>query len=203
MATNPAPYQIIMASAQVYWAPVGEVPPLVNAATPGGRWLPVADFDDYDDDGVTITHSSKIETVRGAGTTLIRKASRTEEDCMVSFSIMDQALANFRHAVNLNSLTTIPAASGTPGLERMGGLQGVQVQTMALLVRTLSPKSGDPNSFRQIYIPNCYQSGSPKPKYSKGKAAMLELEFTAMQNPYYTSDLDKFFYYEDYTAPAL
>jgi hypothetical protein len=200
---NAQPYEIIMAPFTVYWAPLGTTAPLVNVLVPVSPWIAIAQLDNYDDSGVTLTHSDKTESVRGAGSTAIRKVSRTEEDLLVNFSIMDVTLANYRLALNSNLVTVYPAATGVPGSEKLGGYQGVDVRTMALLVRGLSPRSGDQSSFRQLWIPNCFESGQPKPQFAKGKAAMLELEFTAMVNPYYNGDIDKFFTIEDYTAPAL
>jgi hypothetical protein len=201
---NQLPYQILMIPFSVYIAPIGTARPLVNNPNPATPWklLGTSGTEDYDDDGVTITHDQKFGDVRGAGSTGVRKVTRTEEDLTISLKLIDVTLDQYMHALNENGKIVTLTATGVPASEGVRLYQGVDVVFMSLLVRGYSPKSGDANSFRQYWLPSCYQSGKPKVQAAKGKAQMLELEFTALSDPFSASTEDRFGFLEDYTAAA-
>lgn len=202
---NQLPYQILMAPFSVYLAPIGTARPLVNNPSPASPWelLGTSGTEDYEDGGVTITHDAKFGDVRGAGSTGVRKVTRTEEDLMISLKLMDVTLDQYQHILNENAKLITVAATGIPGMEALRLYQGVDVVFFSLLVRGYSPKSGDNSSFRQYWVPSCYQSGKPKIQTAKGKAQMLDLEFTAISDPFSASIEDRFGFIEDYTSAAL
>src|SRR5690349_11912646 len=135
--SNNVPLQILMAPFLVYTAPVGTSFPLCNVATPLSPWklLGTSGAEDYDDDGVTIGLDQKFGSVRRAGSTVVRKVSRTEEDLTFTLKIMDMTLDQWVHALNENPKTTTAASSGIPGSEKIKLVQGVDVVPIALLVR--------------------------------------------------------------------
>lgn len=200
---NTAPYTIIMSPYVVYWAPVGTAFPSVDLATPAGPWtlLGTSGTEDYSD-GVTITHGQTIAEVRTAGATGPRKASRTDESLMVTVTLIDLSLEQYRLALNSNSLTTTASGGGLPGRKEVNLYQGVDVATLALLIRGPSYYSGDTPSFAQYQLPNCYQDGSPAVKYSKGVAAALALQFKLLNDPNAGSVAQRFGKLIAYTAVA-
>lgn len=173
---------VIIASAPTLWlAPVGTAFPLINAA-PAVAWIRVGTSGDvnYDEDGVTVSHLVKQETVRSAGRTGPIKAFTTEEDLIISVKLMDVSLEQYATALNKLLPTTTAATTGVPGTKRLGLSQGANVREYALLARGASPDG--PSFAAQYQVPRCFQSGNAKPVYKKGKPATLELEFTALED---------------------
>lgn len=200
---NVTPFNIIMAPYTVYWAPVGTAYPSVDLTTPIAPWtlLGISGTEDYSD-GVTITHGQTIAEVRTAGATGPRKASRTEESLMVTITLIDMTIETYRLALNSNALTTTASGSGLPGRKEVNIYQGVDVTTLALLIRGPSPYSGDSSSFGQYQLPNCYQDGSPAVKYNKGVAAALALQFKLLNDPNAGAVSGRFGKFIAYTAVA-
>lgn len=181
--SNPTPFEILGAPFTLYVAPVGTAFPLIDAA-PAEAWKIVGTSGDrnYSEEGVTVAHSQTVNSVRGAGATGPRKAWRTEEDLVVSLVLWDMTLEQYAIAVNSNAVETTAAGVGTAGFKELGLYRGVQVATMALLIR------GDVSAYganwkSQYEIPCCFESGSPEPVFTKGEPAGLALEFTAMEDP--------------------
>lgn len=190
--SNPTPFEILGAPFTLYVAPVGTAFPLIVAA-PGVGWTMVGTSGDrnYSEDGVTVAHSQTVNAVRGAGATGPRKAWRTEEDLVVSLVLWDLTLEQYAIAMNGNAVEATAAGVGTAGFKALGMYKGVQVATMALLIRgDVSAYSAEGKS--QYEIPVCYQSGSPEPVYAKGEPAGLSLEFTAMEDPAAASPDERF-----------
>ncbi|MBZ0164567.1 MAG: hypothetical protein K8H74_17875 [Notoacmeibacter sp.] len=186
------PYEIIAAPFDVYWAPVGEAFPAIDAA-PAGNWALIGTSGDenYTEDGVTVAHSQAFSKTRAAGTTGPRKAFRIEEDLMIRLTLMDMTLEQYLHAMNGNTVTTTAAGAGTAGYKKLGLSQGLQTTTMALLIRgSASPYGASWNS--QYEIPRCYQSGSPEAVFKKGDPVGLALEFTVLEDPNAASDDERF-----------
>lgn len=187
-----APFEIISAPFTLYWAPVGESFPAIDA-TPAGNWVKVGTSGDrdYADEGVTVAHEQSIEKFRGAGSTGPRKVSRTEEDLMVRLTLWDISLEQYRLALNNVAVVATAAGSGTGGFKTITPYQGLDVALMALLVR------GDFSAYgagwkSQYEIPVCYQSGSPEPVFGKGAPAGLALEFTALEDPNAATAAERF-----------
>ena len=131
----------------------------------------------YQDDGVKITLSQSIESVRGAASTAPLKVWRTEEDVMVGLTLRDLRLEMITHAIS----SLVPTADGTA--RTLGLHRGVQVQTGALLLRgsTLSPYyAGWPLEW---YIPVGYfSSDSMEIAFGKGAVSEMEMEFTCIHD---------------------
>lgn len=172
-----APFEIVGAPYTVYTAPVGTAFPDIDAA-PGVGWvlLGTSGAKNYDEDGVTVSHGQNIETFTPAGTTVPRKAFRTEEDAKVSLKLADLSPAVYAKVLNDATVTTVAAGAGTPGEKSFSIVQGVNVATLALLVR--GPSSVDDSLNAQYELPSVYQSGEPEPQFTKGQVALLEVEFT-------------------------
>lgn len=186
------PFEIIAAPFSVYWAPVGEAFPLIDAA-PAGNWALIGTSGDenYSEEGVTLVHSQTIEKARPAGSTGARKAFRTAEDMMIRFTMWDMKLEQYNKALNNNAVATTAAGSGTAGFKALNLYRGLDVALMALLVRGDVSPEGD--SWKTQYqIPVCYQSGSPEPVFRKGNPIGLALEFDVLEDPSASSSAEKF-----------
>lgn len=176
------PYEIIAAPFTLWWAPTGTAFPLIDAA-PGASWTKVGTSGDRSEteEGVTVAHGQEINQVRTAGSTGPVKAFRREESLVISLTLLDISLEQYALALNGNDVATTAAGVGTAGYKALKLYRGVDVATMALLVRGAASAYGEGwNS--QYEVPVCFQSASPEPVYTKGDPAGLALEFTALED---------------------
>jgi len=176
------PYEIIGAPYTLYLAPVGTAFPLIDAA-PAVAWVMVGTSGDRSEteEGVTVSHPQTINTVRSAGSTGPIKALRPEEDLIISLSLLDLSLEQYKLALNNNEVTTTAAGVGTAGYKSLKLYRGTEVAAMALLVRGVSAY-GDTYK-AQYEVPVCFESGTPEPTFTKGEPSELALEFTALEDP--------------------
>lgn len=175
------PYEIIGSPLSLWLAPLATAFPLIDVA-PGVAWKLIGTNGtaNQDDSGVVVTLSQKIEVARPAGRTGPVKAWTSEEDFMISIGLWDLSLEQFQYAIAGVVPTTVAAGVGTAGYKKTGLTRGVEVTQYALLARGVSPYADNMNA--QFEVPRVYQSGSPKPRFGKGKPAALELEFTALED---------------------
>ena len=172
-AANVLPYQIIAGVCDVYFAPVGEPFPAVDAA-PAGNWLPLG----HTDGGITVRHAQTIVPLRTDQVTAAVKAVRSEEDLEISFAVAELTADNY--ALVLNQVASTPIADGGATGKVVNMYRGgFGVETLSLLVRGehLSPE-GDFNL--QYEVPSCYQSEAPEAGFTKDEKAMLQCTFLAI-----------------------
>lgn len=184
---NTAPFEIIGAPLELWVAPVGTAFPDVDEAPPS-PWVKIGTSGtrNLTEEGVTVSQPQAFNKFRSAGSAGVRKIFRTEDDCMISAVLADLTPEQYKYALNSNSITTTAAASGVPGTKKLGLSRGLRVATMALLARGCSPEGDD--MVAQYEVPLCCQSGNPQPVFTKGQAAALALEWTAIEDPNASSD---------------
>ena len=176
------PHEIIAAPFDVYLGPVGETMPAIDAV-PGGNWvkLGTSGKKSYSEDGVTVEHSQEIEQVFTLGRTGPVKAFRTKEGLRIKVTVLDLTLERYRRLLNDVSITTTAAGSGTAGHKAIPLTRGLDVQTLALLVR--GDVSPDGASWKSQYeVPTVYVDGSPEVVLKKGEPAGLAFEFVALED---------------------
>lgn len=180
MANNESPYEILAAPFTLWLASVGVSFPVVDAA-PSASWtkLGTSGALDYGEGGVSIKHSQVITKFRGLGSTLYRKAFRTEEELIVKVTIHDLTLEQYKIALNGNAITTTAASSGVAGNKAINLERGLTVTQYALLVRGISPY-GD--YVGQFELPTVIQTGEPEVVFDKGNPAGLELSFEILKH---------------------
>ncbi|AEQ50750.1 hypothetical protein [Pelagibacterium halotolerans] len=186
------PFEIIAAPFTLYFAALGTAFPAIDAE-PGVDWTMIGTSGDkdYDPEGVLINHSQAINTPRGLGSTGPIKAFRTDEDMIISATVWDVTLENYRLAINSNAITTTAAGVGTAGQKSLGLHRGRRVQQLALLARGMeSPYGADMRM--QYEVPRCFMSGNPQPQYRKGEPAGLAFEFTALEDLNAVSEDEQF-----------
>lgn len=191
MPNNSLPYEIIAAPFQVYFAPVGSAFPQIEDVVPA-PWALVGSSGNlnYTDDGVTVSHAQTLEKFRAVGDAGSRKVFRTEEDLMIRLILADLTLEQYAHALNSNTVTTVPMGASASGYKWIGLSRGFSVATVALIVRGPSPY-GD-NWAMQFEIPRAAQSGNPEPVMKKGTPAGLALEWTALVDPLAATEFRRF-----------
>jgi hypothetical protein len=183
---NTAPYEIIAAPCTLWLAPTGTAFPAIDEA-PGGSWTKIGTSGDrnYIEDGVTVQHAETVAKFRSAGSTGVRKLFRTEEDLVITVTLADLTLEQYKQALNGNTVTD---SVGDP--KKIGLSKGMTVTQYALLVRGPSPYGDDFNL--QYEVPVVGQTGSQEVTFRKGEPAALQLEFTAVEDPNASSDDERY-----------
>lgn len=190
---NSVPYEIVAAPFTVYVGAVGATFPLIDAA-PGVAWTKLGTSGDknYFQEGVTVEHPQAITVFRALGHPGPRKTFRNEEDCKIRLTVADMTLEQLANALNGNTVTTVAAGVGTAGYKKIGLSRGLNIATLALLVRGpgASPYGSDWNV--QYEVPLVQVTSSPKIAYRRNEPAGYELEFTALVDPDAASDDEAF-----------
>lgn len=137
----------------------------------------------YSEAGVTITHSQTIDSFQSAGSTVPRKAWRTDEGLEVAFEMADVSPTQYALVMDELTVTTVAGVTGTGGNyeeEHFNFYRGTKVFAYALYLRGISAlEESLPSAY---YIPCCYQGGNPALKYAlKGGPAMLALQFIVLE----------------------
>lgn len=174
------PFEIIAGPLEVWLAPVGTAFPVLTAA-PAGPWTKVGTngTNNYDEGGVTVSHTEKLEGAQPAGSTMDVKVFRTKEDFLLNFDLWDLTLEQYMIALNKNTITTTAAGVGTPGTKKIGIGKGPNVTEYAMIARgKLSPYGEELAA--QYQVPRVYHSANPKTLFKLGKPAGLAMEFTAL-----------------------
>lgn len=177
----PAPHEIIASPLTLYLAAVGSTFPAIDAEPDARDWFKLGAEGDknYDEEGVTATHSQTVETFTGAGGTAPRKAFRTEEGLVLGFTLVDLSTDQYAKVLDDAAVTTVAKGVGRAGEKSFSLLRGVSVQQFALLARGESTEDNALNL--QYEWPTVFQSGEPAPVFTKGEPAGLAVEFTALE----------------------
>ena len=177
----PAPHEMVSGPLTLYTAPEGTLAPEISAM-PGSPWvlLGTNGARSISEDGLTVSFEESIESQRVLGSTGVQKLFRTDEDLMLSLSLLDVSAETFAIAMSGLPVTDVAAASGTGGYRAVDLLRGFDVENLAFLARGFSPY-GD-NMAAQFWLPKGYASFSGELQYQKGEAAMIELEIMAIEH---------------------
>lgn len=178
---NDAPFEIIAAPAKVWVAPVGTAFPAIDVV-PGVDWtlLGKAGDKNISEDGVTISHPQSVEIFRALGSMGPRKIVRTEEDLMVSFTLLDLTLEMYRRLLNGNPITQVAAAAGVAGSKKLSMMRGRIVNRFALLAEGPSPYGENWNL--RFKVPIMVDIGEPEIVFQKGEPAGLLFDLQAIEH---------------------
>lgn len=189
---NTVPYEIIGAPLTAWFGNVGATFPKVNEDPSGTYWTKIGSNGNlnYGDEGVKVTHNRTVNLFRALGDTGTRKVFALEESQKISLMLYDLTLEQYRLALNNNTVTTVPASVGVAGYKKIGLSRGINVATMALLLRGLSPYGAQ--LIAQYEVPIAVQVGNPEPIYKKGEAVGLALEWESLVDPSASSEDERF-----------
>lgn len=179
-----SPFEIIAGPATVYVAPVGTAFPAINAA-PSASWTSLGDTEG----GVTVTHEQSVTLLRVDQSTGPKKAIRTEEALVISFSLANLTLENYARIMNDVAVTDTAPGTGTAGHRSFKMRLGPDVARFAMLIRGPSPYM-DANL--QYEIPVVVQSGSPSVSFVRDDKSVLSVEFNAIEDSNASSPADRF-----------
>lgn len=174
------PNEIIASPLEVYAAAVGSTFPDLDA-TPSNVWtlLGESGSKNYDESGVTVTHSQSIETFTGAGGTAPRKAFRTEESLTLEFELVDLGPDAYAQRINDATVTTVAPTASKVGESKFDLYRGTDVAQFALMAR--GPSTVEDGMALQFEWPTVYESGEPAPVFTKGEPAKLLVQFTVLE----------------------
>jgi len=179
-----APEEILAFPLTVYLAEVGTAFPLIDD-------LP-ADFDvawavlgsegdlNYDENGVTVSHSETTFDFTPAGSTMPSKRFRTAEDLLVKLNLVDLSAEQYAKAMNNSSVTTVAAGTGIAGQKHFSLFRGDQVASFAVLLRGVSPVDNDLNM--QYEFPKAFVSVNGDVPFNKGVVSMLPIEIQMIRH---------------------
>lgn len=181
------PYEIIAAPFTAWLAAVGSSFPAVDAL-PGAAFTKIGGAQGdrrYSEDGVSVSHPQTMEFIRTLGSTGPVKAFRTEEDLMISFTVFNMTLEQYKYMLNGNAVTDTAAGSGTPGYRRAALLRGGDVTQYALLLRGPSAYGSEMNL--DYRVPRVVHVGEPEVVAKKGEPMGLLFEFQAIEDEDYAN----------------
>lgn len=174
---NVAPYEIIAAPFEVYYAPVGTSFPAFSAdhaavLSGGFSWIGTSGNLNITTQGVMVSHQQDINRIRMFGHPGPRKAVRTSEDLEIRFALADMTLEQYALALNFNTV------NDEVGAKNVGLSRGLIPDTRALLVRGPSPYAANENL--QYEVPIVFHAGSPEVSFTREDAADLEIVLAAL-----------------------
>ncbi len=174
---------IVNGPLSLYFAAVGTAFPLIDDDPPTDFTLiGTSGAKNYMEVGVSIAMNQSTEAFRGLGSTTALKVFRTEEDLVISIQMADLTLAEVRRALNENAVTNTPAASGIPGKDEINLNRGVDVNTIALLVRGIGKSAQFETGNVQFEFDKVYEAASPELIFLKGEPVGVSLEFHALED---------------------
>ena len=111
---NAKPFELVAGPIALYSATADTEAPDLEVDPTSVSWSLIgkSGANNYSEDGVTVTPEQSLETQRVLGSTAPRKKYRTEENLMLSATIMDMTLETFAFAMNKASITTTAAIEG-------------------------------------------------------------------------------------------
>ena len=174
---------IVTGPLSLYFAAVGTAFPLIDDDPPTDFTLiGTSGAKNYMEVGVSIAMNQSTEAFRGLGSTTALKVFRTEEDLVISIQMADLTLAEVRRALNENAVTNTSASSGIPGKDEINLNRGVDVNTIALLVRGIGKSAQFEAGNLQFEFNKVYEAASPELIFLKGEPAGVSLEFHALED---------------------
>lgn len=175
------PNEVIAGPYEIWLAVVGSTFPRVDVA-PSSPWalLGVSGDENYDEEGVTVTHSQTLNPWRSAGAAAARKVFRSAEELSIKVKLVDLSPSTYAKVLNNATVTVTPPGASQAGESSFLLEQGLTVATFALLAKGMSP-GGDAYS-AQYEAPIVYQHGNPTPVFVKGAPAGLECIFMALRD---------------------
>lgn len=173
--------EVVNGPLDVYWAPVGEAFPAIDAA-PAGNWalLGTSGDENYHEDGVVVNIGQETSPWTPLGSTIPKKTFRVSQELFVTLTMVDLDPAHLRVALNLNAVTV---TVGPPATEEIDLDFGTTVDEMALLVRGTgkSPKSsgGTPGDL-DFQINRAAEVSAHALTFVKNEPVGVEMEFRMM-----------------------
>jgi len=179
-----APEEVVAAPLTLYLAAVGTTFPAIDddpgSFDPAWELFGTDGANNYDDTGVTVSHSETVNDFTPAGSTMPTKRFRTGESLLLKLNLVDLGPNAYAKAMNDATVTTVAPSSGVAGEKSFSLLRGDQVNSFAVLARGLS--SVDNTLNMQYEFSEAFVSVNGDVVWNKGKPAMLPIEMLAVKH---------------------
>jgi hypothetical protein len=154
-----APFEVVAGPLTVFVAPVGTAFPLVNAAPPG-TWFKLGTNgpDNFEENGVMVTHNQTLNPWRSAASTVARKVFRSAEEFLLEFTLVDLTIEQYAKVMND---ATVSTTVGPPATKDINLMLGTAVTTFAMIARGVSPINDTLPA--QYQVPIVYQGARRSP----------------------------------------
>ncbi len=189
MSQNP---EIIAAPFTIWIAPVGTAFPAVDVA-PGEAWTLLGKHGarSATSEGVVFVHDRQWASSTPAAETGESIAFIERESLKVQLSVFDLTLEQFQLILGQNAIISTAAGPTTPGTASIGlALKAGAASELSVMMRGPSPY--DEALSAQYELPRCCETGSPRVRYTRGKASELAVELRALIDPAATSAETRF-----------
>lgn len=180
------PLEVFAGPFTAWLAPItttAETEPTDLGSAPDAAYLKLGarGSDNYDEDGVVFSHEEVLEYFRGLGTTGRQKAWRTEEDPSVQVTVYDLTPDAWAIATG-NAKTTVAAAAGVSGGQKVDLLKGHSVDHHTLLLRSdFGSPLGDA-FVTQLWIPRVVIDTVDEVTFKKGEPGGLAFTFEILED---------------------
>jgi hypothetical protein len=173
------PYEVVVGPYTVWVAPVGTAFPVTNA-NPSGSWIKLGTngTKNYDEKGVTVTHTQNLQRWKPVGSTGNRKVWRDSEVSTIEFELVDATLEQIALVLNNASVST---QVGPPATKTISLQQGQNVAVYALLARGNSPYNDSLNA--QYQVPIAFQAANPAPNFGLSGPAGFACTWEFLEDP--------------------
>lgn len=187
--TNSIPYEIVGMPADIYIAAANATFPDIDATPNPATWTKLGTNGslNYTPDGVKAGHPQSFNIFRSLGSAAPRKVFRTEEDGKYGVTVADMTLEQFEEVLG-NAVTAVTSVAGTADLKKIGLSRGLNIATVALLIRIAGGSPYMANGNLQYEIPYAQYTGSPEVAWRRDNPALLEMEWMALVDPNAASD---------------
>lgn len=180
----PAPEEIVASPLTIFLADVGTAFPLIDdlEADFAVDWIKLGTEGDlnYDDSGVSFSHSETVNDFTPAGSTMPVKRFRTAESFMLKLNLVDISPEQYALVMNDAAVTTVPATGSVAGQKHFSLYRGIQVNSFAVLARGQSSVHNDMNL--QYEISKAFVSINGDANFNKGTPTMLPTEILAVRH---------------------
>lgn len=174
----PPPDEIVASPLTLFLAPIGTAFPAIadEPADFDAAWLILGTEGDlnYDDSGVSVSHSETVSDFTPAGSTMPVKRFRTAEQVEFSLNLVDISPAAYALVMNDAPVTS----SGTD--DSFSLFRGDQVNSFAVLARGMSAINNE--LAMQYEISKAFVSVNGNVVYKKGDPAMLPVTVLAVRH---------------------
>jgi len=179
---NSIPYEVLVGSGVIYLAAAGTPLPTDPGEPLTSPWVKLGtdgDLNYSEDTGIEFIVTETVVPWTPLGSNVPRKYFRTVEGVMLKANVADMTLEQLKYALNGNSVTTVPAATGVIGYKKLGLEKGQNIATYAMIVRyNASPYMADGiMEYRHTLV---QQKSEPKLTAKKGEPMAFDVEFMAL-----------------------
>ncbi len=184
--------EIIAAPFTIWIAPLGTAFPTVDAE-PGEDWALLGKHGSRSatSEGVMFVHDRQWVTSTPAAETGESIAFIERESLKLQLSVFDLTLEQFRVVLGQNAIIETAAGVLTPGTASIGlALKNGAAAEFAVMMCGPSPYDETMNA--QYELPRCCETGSPRVRYTKGRASELTVELRVLIDPAATSAETRF-----------